>query len=71
MFIDIPPAEEPLPDKEWHKHLEAMLNCGQVNPDILCYMDFKQQWCLNEIKKTFKRMKYREQVFIPETKYKK
>lgn len=59
MFIDIPPAKDPLPDREWHKHLEAMLNFGECNPDILAYMDFKQQWCINEIKKATKRKEYK------------
>lgn len=60
MFLGIEPSEEPLPPKEWHKHLEGLLITGMVNPDILGYCDYKQQWCLNEIKKTFSRIKYRE-----------
>lgn len=59
-MLDIEPSEVPLPDKEWHKHLESLLNIGQVNPDILPFLDYKQMYCLNEIKKTFKRIKYRE-----------
>lgn len=60
MFLDTPPSDTPLPDKEWHKHLESILTVGQVNPDILPFLDYKQQWCINEIKKTYKRIKYRE-----------
>ena len=54
------PAQEPLPDKEWHRHLESLLNIGELNPDIIQFLDYKQQYCINEIKKTFKRVKYRE-----------
>lgn len=53
------PAAVPLPDREWHKHLEALLDTGMVNPEILEFLDYKQQYCLNEIKKTFARKEYR------------
>lgn len=51
---------ETLPDKEWHKHLEGLLNCGELNPDIIPYLNDYQRYCVNEIKKAFKRFKYRE-----------
>lgn len=60
MFVDIEPAEEALNDREWHRHLESLLTIGEVNPDILPFLDHRQQWCINEIKKTFARIKYRE-----------
>lgn len=60
MFLDIPPADEPLPDKEWHKHLENMLDLGELNTDILWYLDYKQQYCINEIKKAYARKEYRQ-----------
>ena len=69
MFVGIEPAHEPLPSKEWHKHLEGLLNTGKINPDILWYLDYKQQFCINEIKKCFIRVKSRENEFVPETKY--
>lgn len=59
-MLDIAPAEIPLPDKEWHRHLEGMLTIGEVNPDIIPFLDYKQQYCINEIKKCYKRIKYRE-----------
>lgn len=59
MFVGIEPAHEPLPAKEWHKHLEGLLNTGNINPDILWYLDYKQQYCINEIKKCFIRVKSR------------
>ena len=68
MIGDTRLSEVPLGDKEWHAHLEGMLNTGQLNPDIIPYLNSYQWYCVNEIKKTFKRIKYR-QGFIPETKY--
>jgi hypothetical protein len=59
-MLDIEPAQEPLPDKEWHQHLEGLLNIGELNPDIVPYLSSYQMYCVNEIKKTFKRIKYRE-----------
>lgn len=58
--MEIPPAETPLPDKEWHRHLESFLTIGELNPDIIPHLDSYQQYCINEIKKTFKRIEYRE-----------
>lgn len=49
-----------LPEKEWHKHLEGLLNVGKLNPDIIPYLNDYQMYCVNELKKTFKRIKYRE-----------
>lgn len=60
-MLDIEPAQTPLPDKEWHKHLEGMLTHGKLNPDILPYLDHKQQYVINEIKKTIKRIDYRNE----------
>jgi len=60
MFLNIEPAQEPLPDKEWHRHLEVFLNTGNVNPDILQFLDYKQMYLINEIKKAAKRVKYKE-----------
>lgn len=51
------PANEPLPDKEWRKHLDAYLCTGQINPDILQYLDRRQQFVINEIKKAMNRIK--------------
>lgn len=59
-MLDIEPAQEPLPAKEWHKHLESLLTVGEVNPDIIPYLDSYQMYCVNEIKKCYKRIKYRE-----------
>ena len=60
-MLGIEPAREPLPSKEWHSHLEGLLNTGQLNPDIIPYLDARQMWCLNEIKKTFIRIEKRNE----------
>jgi len=70
MIGDIQLSDTPLPDKEWHKHLEGLLNTGQLNPDIIPYLDERQWYTINEVKKAYKRFKSR-QGFIPETKYTK
>lgn len=59
-MLNIEPAQEPLPDKEWHKHIEGLLTVGEVNPDILEFLDHRQMYTINEIKKTFARIEYRE-----------
>ena len=59
-MMDISPAEVPLPDKEWHKHLEGMLTLGEVNPDIIPFLSAYQQYTINEIKKAYARFEYRE-----------
>lgn len=69
MFVGIEPAQDPLPPKEWNAHLEALLNTGQMNPDIIPFLNHRQAWCMNEIKKAFDRFQRRSTPFIPETKY--
>lgn len=61
MIGDIELSSVPLRDKEWHTHLEGLLNTGKLNPDIIPYLDSYQWYCVNEIKKLFKRIKYRHE----------
>ena len=49
--------QEGLPRKEFNKHLDALLNTGQLNPEILEYCDVFQQRCYNEVKKSLTRLK--------------
>lgn len=51
------PAIEPLPRKEFNKHLDALLITSQLNPDVLVYCDRNQQRTLNEVKKSLTRIK--------------
>ena len=52
-----------LEPKEWHKHLEGLLTYGTFNPDVIPYLNDYQRYTVNEIKKTFKRIKYRERGY--------
>lgn len=59
-MMQIEPAKEPIPAKEWHRHLHSMMTIGELNPDIIPYLDSYQMFCINEIKKYFARLEYQE-----------
>lgn len=63
-MLDIRPASEPLPKKVWNAHVDALIETGQLNPEILEFMSSDQQWVINEIKKSLTRIKkkYARQV---------
>lgn len=69
-MLDITPSPTPLEPKLWRMHLDNMLTTGQLNPDIIEHLDSFQTGVINEIKKSFARMKAKERGFIPEDKYK-
>ena len=54
------PSDTPLPEREFTKHIDVLLETGQLNPDILEYCDHKQQYALNVIKRYYSRQKRRE-----------
>lgn len=56
IFPDIPQTGE-LPLKEWRKHLDALLETGKLNPDIIPYLNEEQRLVVNEVKKSIKRLK--------------
>lgn len=57
----IDPSPTPLERKEFNKHLDNMLNTGQLNPDILWYCDAFQQGVLNEVKKALNRLEKKDE----------
>lgn len=61
-MLDIQPAEYALPEKEFNKHIDKLLETGQLNPDIIPHLDYKQQYTVNVIKKYYARQRYRERV---------
>lgn len=46
-----------LPPKIFANHLDALLETGQLNPDILYYATKEQQIIINEVKKSLNRLK--------------
>lgn len=70
-MLDIRPSETPLEPKLWRSHLDNYMQTGMFNPDILPFLDTTQMIVINEIKKSFARIKSKETGFIPEDKYTK
>lgn len=70
-MMDITPSPTPLEPKLWRMHLDNYMVTGQLNPDILPYLDATQMTVINEIKKSFARIKSKGVGFIPEDKYTK
>lgn len=55
-MLGIEPAQEPLDRKEFNKHLDNLLSTGQLNPDIIPWLDSRQAHCINEVKKALVRL---------------
>ena len=55
-MLGIEPAQEPLERKEFNKHLDNLLSTGQLNPDIIPWLDSRQAHCINEVKKALVRL---------------
>lgn len=55
-MLGIVPSQTPLPSKEFNKHIDALLDCGQLNPDIIPYFDSYQMYAINEVKKALIRL---------------
>jgi hypothetical protein len=56
MFMGMKADQEGLPRKEFNKHLDALLNTGALNPEILEFMNTEQQHVINECKKALVRL---------------
>lgn len=56
-MLDIPAHPNGLPVKVFNAHLDALMTTGQLNPDIIPYMDARQQDIINEVKKSINRFK--------------
>ena len=65
-MMEIPSDSIGLPSKVFNAHLDKMLEIGQLNPDILPYMNGGQQYVINELKKSIKRIKSKYEA-IPDT----
>lgn len=59
-MLGIEPASEPLERDVFNRHLDHLLSTGKLNPDIIVYMDSRQQYCVNEVKKALKRLSKRQ-----------
>jgi len=55
-MLGIEPAREPLDRNTYNKHVDRLLETGQLNPEILEFCDSKQIFALNEIKKALVRI---------------
>ena len=55
-MLGIEPAQEPLDRKIFNMHLDNLLSTGQLNPDIIPWLDRKQAYCINEVKKSLVRL---------------
>ena len=55
--MEIPADPTGLPRKVFNAHVDALLETGQLNPDILPHMSDDQQWIINEVKKSLNRLK--------------
>jgi hypothetical protein len=52
----IDPDPQGLPRNVFNKHVDGLLNTGQLNPEILEYCNERQLDILNEIKKALVRI---------------
>lgn len=59
-FMDLIKPQEGLSTKEWNETLDRYLTDGTGNTEIYFKMSPKQQACIQEIKKSFKRLKVKE-----------
>lgn len=55
-MLDIRPAQTPLERKIFNRHYDNFLTTGQFNPDLLPYLDEKQMYAVNELKKALIRL---------------
>jgi len=55
-MLGIEPASEPLDRKVFNAHLDRLLETGQLNPDILTFLDSRQAYTINEVKKALNRL---------------
>lgn len=55
-MLDIPPHPEGLPSKIFNQHFDGLLTHGQLNPEILEFMNSYQQHAVNEVKKALSRL---------------
>lgn len=55
-MLGIEPAQEPLDKKIYNAHFDRLLETGQLNPEILEHCNSYQQFALNEVKKSLKRL---------------
>lgn len=56
MFLSIEPHPIGLPPREFNKHLDGLLTVGQLNPDIIPFLNARQMDILNEVKKALVRL---------------
>lgn len=56
-MMEIPASDTPLPRKVFNHHIDRFIETGQLNPDILPFMDTGQQYVINEVKKSLNRLK--------------
>lgn len=54
-------AREGLNNGEWNRVVDFMFTENECNPDDIAAMNPTQQWFINECKKSFKRIKAREE----------
>jgi hypothetical protein len=56
-MMEIPADPTGLPSKIFNLHLDSYMETGELNPEILPMMNEWQQGVINEVKKSFKRLK--------------
>lgn len=61
-MLGIEPAVIGLPEREFIKHLDKLLETGQLNPDIIPYLDDRQMYTVNSVKKYYARQRSRERT---------
>lgn len=59
-MLDIKPADSPLPEKEFIRHIDKLMETGQLNPDILSHLDRYQTHTVWTIKKYYNRQRNKE-----------
>lgn len=55
-MLDIPPHPEGLPSKIFNQHFDGLLTHGNLNPEIIEFMNEYQQNAVNEVKKALSRI---------------
>lgn len=67
-MLDIEPHPIGLERKRFNECIDKLLETGELNPEIIGYMNERQQGVINEVKKAFARIKRKYERQITEGK---
>ena len=60
MPVGIKLSDTPMPDREFIKHVDMLLETGRFNPDVVAYLDAYQWHTIRHIKNYYERQRRKE-----------